>query len=438
MDNRETIDFVVGEEKRLSEVIREEEIMPLLQAAVQAGVERAEIVDDSGTPLWSCGEQPKSLWAELQSSGNAEAKVLYLEGEPVGELRLSGSGIDPNVLEASTSIICGALNAILTGNLKRMLTTEIHTQVVNQSYEELLATNQQLSLSEKKYRDLAENLEIRVQQRTDELKRLYTQMVNQEKMASIGQMAAGIAHEINNPLGFILSNLNAMKRYFVRYQEMIDSHREGLLEAGSLELLRESSDDLYKKLKLDFVKEDMQDLFAESIHGAERVKKIVADLKGFSHIDALGDEKIDINQEIERTLSVMAHEIPKNTNIIKRFETLPELSCLGGLLAQVLFNLLRNAFQSRSEGLEVTIETSFAEHVFVVKIEDNGSGIDSTIRPRIFEPFFTTREVGSGTGLGLSVVYDILSNWGGQVDVDESPSGGASFVVQIPEKITHG
>ena len=431
MDKRESIDFIVGAEKRLADVVSEGEVLPLLQGAVQFGIRSAQVLDDRGTALWSFGSHMEdSLWSELQGQG--ECSPIFLEGEPVGYLRLSSDGIKPEVFKATTSIITGALNALLVGNLKRMLTTEIHTQVVNQSYSELLDANQQLTLSEQKYRDLAENLEVRVQQRTDELKKLYTQMVSQEKMASIGQMAAGIAHEINNPLGFVLSNLSTLQKYLARYQEMLGFYRELPAAQSSNEDFQAAADQMYKRLKLDFVSEDIQELFEESINGGQRVKKIVSDLKGFSHIDAIEEEQVDINEEIERTLSVMSHKIPAGTTIIRNFGDLPRFSCLGGMLAQVLYNLLRNAIQSRPDALEITVATSWTGTEFVVSVADNGSGIAPEIRARIFEPFYTTREVGAGIGLGLAVVYDVVNGWGGRVAVDDSSAGGARFTLNIP------
>ncbi len=433
MDNRKSINFVVGAEKRLADVVSDAEVMPLLQGAVQFGVRSAEVVDDRGVTLWSYGSHlDENLWSELQRQGSTSS--IFLEGEPVGALRLSGDEIDPELLKAITSIIAGTLNALLVGNLKRLLTTEIHTQVVNQSYNELLAANQQLTISEQKYRDLAESLEVRVQQRTDELKKRYTQMVSQEKMASIGQMAAGIAHEINNPLGFVLSNLNTLQKYLARFQEMLGFYRDPLSAQLSHEDFQAAAEQLYKRLKLDFVAEDILELFEESIDGGQRVKKIVSDLKGFSHIDAMEEEQVDINEEIDRTLSVMAHKIPAGANVIRNFGELPRFSCLGGMLAQVLYNLLNNAIQSRQDALEITINTSWTGTELVVSIADNGPGVTSDLRSRIFEPFFTTREVGEGTGLGLAVVYDVVNGWGGRITLEESSAGGARFILHIPGK----
>jgi signal transduction histidine kinase len=440
MDKRESIDFVVGAEKRLRDIVSAAEVLPLLQGAVQFGIGFAELVDEHGVTLWSHGQPTRSgIWTELTAAGRGNAASVFLEGEPVGELRMTGEALDPALLQAATGIIAAALNALLVGNLKRMLTTEIHTQVVNQSYAELLAANRQLVASEQKYRELAENLELRVKQRTDELKRLYTRMVNQDKMAAIGQMAAGIAHEINNPLGFIRSNLSSLQGYLARYQEMLAFYREGLADPLRRAELPAAGEERYRALKLDFVAEDLLDLFAESISGAERVQKIVADLKGFSHIDALQNEQLDINQELERTLSVMEHEIPAGTKFIKNYGSLPRFSCLGGMLAQVLFNLLRNALQSRKEGLVIRLATQWTGQEFLVSIADNGPGIPAENRLRVFEPFFTTREVGAGAGLGLAVVYDVVHNWGGRISLTESPGGGANFTLHIPEKSTqHG
>ncbi|MCK4622768.1 MAG: histidine kinase [Desulfuromonadales bacterium] len=439
MEQKEGLEFVVGEEKRLFDVLSEEEVMPLLQAAVQSGLHWATIIDNRGVNLWQAGQQQEQqIWAELGEATKSATVALILEGEPVGELRLLTDELDSALLDATAKLLGRTLNVLITGNLKRMLTTEIHTQVVNQSHQELVETNRRLLASEKKYRDLANNLDQRVQQRTRELKQMYARLIQQEKMASIGQMAAGIAHEINNPLGFVLSNLNSLKRYLGRYREMIDFHRHATTEGTDPARLKTLAEAEYKRLKLDVVNEDIEDIFSESINGAERVKKIVSDLKGFSHIDSLGEEPIDIHQEIERTLSVLAHEIPADTQIIRDFGTLPTYLCQGGLFGQLLFNLLRNALQSRQQGLEILIQTRWSDQRYLLTIADNGPGIPDEIRARIFEPFFTTRDVGQGTGLGLSVVYDIVNGWSGNVRVVNRPEGGASFTLNLPGERTDG
>jgi signal transduction histidine kinase len=335
------------------------------------------------------------------------------------------------LLQTTAQVVSGALKTILTANLKRMLTTEIHTRVVNQSYAELLETNRQLALSEKKYRELAENLEALVQERTAALKRTYAKLVQQEKMASIGQLAAGIAHEINNPLGFILSNLQTLQKYTGRFAEMLRFFR-AQVEKGAAAVLRPAAAEKWRSLKLDLLLADLPELFEQSIGGADRVRRIVADLRGFSHVDDAEETAVDINAEIDRTLSVLAHEIPPDTRIVREYGPLPAIAGRPALLCQAFLNIVRNALQARAEGLVLSIRSEFTDGSARLIFADNGPGIARDLQSRIFDPFFTTRETGQGLGLGLTVVYDVVTGCGGTIEVESAPGRGASFILQLP------
>lgn len=417
----ETIEFVVGEEKRLRDVLREADVAPLLTSAVKSGIARVAIHDEKEAVLFAFGG---SRSRDPEDSRD-ESRPLLLEGEPVGEIRFRRGAVNAAGCRILAGLVADAVNSMLAVNLKRMLTTEIHTKVVNQSYEELLESNRRLVQSEKEYRDLAETLEIRVRERTVELQRATTQMIQQEKMASIGQLAAGVAHEINNPLGFVLSNLHTLEKYVGRFAAMLAFYREagGAAEAGEKK---------WRELKLDYLLQDVPDLIAQSVTGAERVKKIVADLRGFSHVDDLGEGPMDLNQEIERTLGVLVHEIPPGARIERKFGTLPAMVGHGGLLCQVFLNIVRNAFQTRPEGLELEIATECRGDTVQLLFADNGPGVPEEIKNRIFEPFFTTRQIGRGMGMGLTVVHDVVTGLGGTVQVEKRPAGGAVFVIQLP------
>jgi signal transduction histidine kinase len=313
-----------------------------------------------------------------------------------------------------------------------MLTTEIHTKVVNQSYDELLETNRRLTLSEKRYRELAESLEVRVRERTEELKRAYARMLQQEKLASVGQLAAGVAHEINNPLGFILSNLQTLRKYVGKFAGMLEFYRSaadtGQMTAG----LVQTAEGKWRELKLDFVLSDLEELFSHSITGAERVKKIVADLRGFSHVDDTGSGSIRINDELERTLSVIAAEIPSDAQIIRNFSELPEVKGNAGMLCQAFLNIIRNALQCRPAGLKLLIRTEVAGAKVRLSFVDNGPGMPEEVRKRVFEPFFTTRQVGDGVGMGLTVAYDGVKQAGGTIAVKSQEGRGTALIIELP------
>ena len=432
MDSVQSIEFVVGAEKRLVDILNENEVMPLLQSALQAGLSAVALLDVADFPLWSCGEDPVVFARAAACGYQVESCPLFLEGEPVGRLCFALADDDRLLLKTTARVVAGAVGTIMTANLKRMLTTEIHTRVVNQSYEELLETNRKLSLSEKKYRDLAENLEVLVQERTSALKRTYAKLIQQEKMASIGQLAAGIAHEINNPLGFILSNLQTLQKYAGRFAEMLAFFRSEVGKNTAAGELKPAAEEKWQKLKLDYILADLPELLGQSIAGADRVRKIVADLRGFSHIDDADAGLVDVNVEIDRTLSVLAHEIPPCARIVREFAALPAIAGRPALLCQAFLNIIRNALQARPEGLVLTIRSEFAAGLARLTFADNGPGLAGDIKSRIFEPFFTTRDVGQGMGMGLTAVYDIVTGCGGTIEVETAPGRGTSFILQLP------
>jgi hypothetical protein len=315
---------------------------------------------------------------------------------------------------------------------KRMLPTETPTEVVNRSYEELRETNRSLSASEQRYRELAETLEIKVRERTEELSRAMAQLVQQEKMASVGQLAAGVAHEINSPLAFVTSNLQTLKKYTERFIDIIVRYQRVFEQGG---VAQQDRDDLRKhreSLRVEAISADAGDLLRQTLAGTERVRKIVADLKGFSHIDEGGEAPADLNREIDRTLSVMTHEIPAGAAIVREFSPLPVIPCRPGAFNQLFLGLLRNAFRARQKGLRVTIRTGVSGDRIRIAFADNGPGVPADLRTRIFDPFFSTRDVGKGKGLGLAVAYDIVTAHGGTIEVEDTPRGGATFVLHVP------
>ena len=416
------LEFVVGAERKLTDLLNDEEVLSLLHSALSVGFDGASVIAEEGEVLWQAGETGAA-------GGRSETgSTLLLEGEPVGQLRLYGGSSRKAAGEMVAAAFGEALNRLLYNNLKRVLTTEIHTRVVNQSYDELLEANRQLAESERKYRDLAQVLDDRVKERTAELHQAYAQMLQQEKMAAVGQLAAGIAHEINNPLGFILSNLHTLRKYLDRYRQMVDFALGQ--ETGTA---RQTLTEMAGKLKLDYVGSDSAELLEQSINGAERVKTIISDLRGFSHVDDQATTLVDLNEEMTRTLRVMAHEISQDTRIdLQLAENLPLVPCQGSQWGQVFLNLMRNACQAKASGLELRISTAVTAQGIRVVISDNGPGIQPQLRARIFEPFFTTKDVGQGTGMGLALVFDVVRQAGGRIEVDEAESGGARFTIHLP------
>ena len=425
--NSPNLTFIVGEEKRLTEIIGRGEIEPLLRSALTAGLVRAAVLDEDNLPLCSFGN-------EAPSGAISEARYpLLVEGEPRGLLVVAGELSNP-VYGAISAVVHDALQMMVTNNLKRMLTTEVHTSVVQESYEQLVEANRRLTESEARYRNLAMTLEKKVEERSAELQKAYGRMLQQEKLASIGQLAAGMAHEINNPNGFIISNLTTFRKYAGRFKEMLELFRLLVSKDTTIENLRLQAELRWRELKLDYLLDDTELLLAQSLEGAERIKKIVSDLKSFSHVDEAVRCEADLNAELERTLSVLGPQFPADARVIREFSPVPPLRCTPALLCQAFLAIMQNCLLSRTDGLELRIATRCEGETIIITIADNGCGIAPEHLTRVFDPFFTTREVGAGAGMGLSVMREIIASFGGSVEIESEVARGTTVTMRLPIK----
>jgi PAS domain S-box-containing protein len=246
----------------------------------------------------------------------------------------------------------------------------------------------------------------------------------QEKLASVGQLAAGVAHEINNPIGFINSNLGSLGNYSAKLLEYVDAASNGL-GADELQHLR-------KKLKIDFIGQDIMDLIHESKEGIERVREIVHNLKNFSRLEDVDRKEANINDCLENTIKVIWNELKYKATVIKEYGDLSPITCFPQQLNQVFMNFLVNAVQAIEKEGEITIKTWQDDAHIMVAISDTGSGIANENMTKLFEPFFTTKEVGKGTGLGLSIAHDIIKNHNGEIRVQSEIGKGTTFTVVLP------
>lgn len=258
-------------------------------------------------------------------------------------------------------------------------------------------------------------------------------LLQSERLASIGQLAAGVAHEINNPIGYIFSNFGSLERYVKQLFEMLAAY-EAAEPCLSDPVLAERIAELRGEIELDYLKEDMPALMAESREGIERVRKIVQDLKDFSRIDARQEwEWTNLHVGLNSTLNIVNNEIKYKADVVKDFGELPDVECLPFELNQVFMNLLVNAAHAIGPARgTITIRTFVEGELACVAISDTGSGIAPEHLPRIFDPFFTTKPVGKGTGLGLSLAYGIVQKHQGQIEVDTRVGVGTTFRVRIP------
>ncbi|MGJ9417208.1 ATP-binding protein [Massilia sp. CMS3.1] len=262
-----------------------------------------------------------------------------------------------------------------------------------------------------------------------ELRSAHEQLQQSEKMASIGQLAAGIAHEINNPVGFVNSNMGSLKNYVSTLLDVIDGYE---LAATAHPVLATQMASLHAQTDLAFIKEDINDLIRESMDGLKRVRDIVQALKDFSHVGASEWQVADLHHGLDSTLNIVANEIKYKARVEKQYGDLPPVICLASQLNQVFMNLLVNAAHALGEQGVIRLRTGAADGWVWVEISDNGSGIPAENLKRIFEPFFTTKPVGSGTGLGLSLSYGIVKRHGGRIDVASVVGKGTRFTVHLP------
>jgi two-component system NtrC family sensor kinase len=261
------------------------------------------------------------------------------------------------------------------------------------------------------------------------------QLMQSEKLASIGQLAAGVAHEINNPVGYVFSNFGTLERYLADLFRMLGAYEEAEPLLANTPAARRLAA-LRAEIELDYLKEDVPTLMAESCEGIKRVRKIVQDLKDFSHVDARQEwEWVDLHKGIDSTLNIVNNEIKYKADVVKQYGALPEVECLPSELNQVFMNLLVNAAHAVSkERGTITIRSgASADGAQVwVEIEDDGCGIARENLSRVFDPFFTTKPVGKGTGLGLSLSYGIVKKHGGRLELDSEVGRGTRFRVSLP------
>ncbi|WP_447794022.1 MULTISPECIES: ATP-binding protein [Pseudomonas] len=272
-----------------------------------------------------------------------------------------------------------------------------------------------------------------LQREIDERKQLESQLVQSEKLASLGQLAAGVAHEINNPIGFISSNLGALDGYFKQLQEMLDAYREAENAIGSSEVI-ERLGQLRERVELDFLREDIPLLIKESKEGIGRVGRIVKDLKDFSRVDSNQEwQWTNLQQGIESTLNIVANELKYKADVVKEFQQLPDIECLPSQINQVIMNLIVNASQAMGpERGVITLRTGLEGETVSIEVADTGIGIEPDNLQKIFDPFYTTKPVGQGTGLGLSLSYGIVKKHQGDISVRSEVGVGSTFRVELP------
>ena len=254
------------------------------------------------------------------------------------------------------------------------------------------------------------------------------QLIQREKMASVGQLVAGVAHELNNPIGFVSSNVATLEEFVGRLRGMVDAYRRAEVAPAD----RARIDAAWEELKIDYALKYLDPMIQGIREGAERTRKIVRDLRVFARTGDDVWQAVDLHEELESSLTLLNHLLKDRVTVRRTFGQLPAVECVRSQIDQVFLNLLANAAQAITGEGTITIETRVEHGAAVVAIGDTGSGIPADVVGRIFDPFFTTKPVGEGTGLGLSISYEIVKKHRGEIHATSPPGQGATFTVRIP------
>ncbi|MEM7293176.1 MAG: ATP-binding protein [Pseudomonadota bacterium] len=340
--------------------------------------------------------------------GNFEVSLKASRGDEIGD-------------------VCAAFNKMVAHLRTARAQRELFEQQLvnlNNSLEQRVVRRTQ-SLEEKNHELMVAN---------DEIKKTHAQLLQSEKLASVGQLAAGLAHEVNNPVSYVNSNLGSLKEYMESYQSLADLQMQ-YLETEDLtvrERLLTAMKEIVAGEDFAFIRQDSLELIEDSLEGTARVTEIVSGLKDFAHPDASARKLHDINECITATLRIAKSEIKNVSSVTTELQTLPLTFCHPGQFNQLLLNLIVNARQAIPDSGEIQISTMHEEGCIVIRVSDNGCGIHPEHLESLFNPFFTTKAVGEGTGLGLSISYGIVQDHGGTISVDSTLGMGTTFTISIP------
>jgi len=265
----------------------------------------------------------------------------------------------------------------------------------------------------KKYVNELEDKNRNLEELYNELKETQSQLIQSEKMSSLGQLVAGVAHELNNPIGYLYANMKELQKYI----DLLNQSKDGKIGIAP-----------------EYLKDDIDQVIKESIEGSERVKSIVENLRKFSRLDEAEFKYADIHEGLDSTIMLVKKKLSDRIQIHKKYTVLPMVSCMPGHLNQVFLNMLLNAIQAIEKEGNIWISTDLKNDNIVIKFKDDGIGIPKKNIDRLFEPFFTTKPIGTGTGLGLSISYGIIQEHGGGIKVKSKKKNGTTFIISIPYK----
>ena len=409
-------------------------------------------------------KQTRPLLADLIVSGNADDAARQYYQDKVRRSSLIPSAYEvedffPQLGESGRWLffsaaplhdesgrIAGAIEVLQDVTTRKFAEADLYN--VQARLEELVArrTSQLAQANESLEEDIRkrEAAEAELLRRNTELTELNAklshaqeQLLQSEKMACIGQLAAGVAHEINNPIGYIFSNFGTLEGYILKVFEMLKMYEEAESAIASPEVLAKLKA-VRELIELDYLKDDIPALMSESREGIVRVRKIVQDLKDFSHVDVNQTwQWANIHRGIDSTLNIVNNEVKYKADVVKEYGDIPDIECLPSQINQVIMNLVVNAAQAiDGKRGTITISTGVDGDSIWIKVADTGSGIPKDVLSRIFDPFYTTKPIGAGTGLGLSLSYGIIQKHGGKIDVETEVGRGTVFRITLPVRHT--
>ncbi|MEO0443236.1 MAG: ATP-binding protein [Pseudomonadota bacterium] len=367
-------------------------------------------------------------------------------------------------LTRQLKVLRNSARAIAAGNLDKKITISTHDEIgdvaiaFNKMMDSLKKSNEEREQYHDELIDLNKTLEDRVERRTqkiseqkqklesayDQLKQTQKQLVQSEKMASIGQLAAGVAHEINNPVAFVKSNISSLNTYVKTYRQLIAYQQEILegIDKAANDGLKEQIEHIQQFIEdedIEFINEDIETLLSESIKGTSRVEEIVKGLKIYSRASDEVFEHCNINDCLEDTLKMLSNELKYACELVTDFNDILVCSCDRSKITQVFTNLVVNAKHAMADGGTITISTKAitegGENRVQITIADTGKGIPPEHFSKLFDPFFTTKPVGEGTGLGLSISKGIIEDHGGTIDLESQVDIGTTFIIRLPAAV---
>ncbi len=409
--------------------IKEDNILRLLESTGQyAGPEKIELTDLTNN---EAGLEENYYQDKIPQPDSSHPNRIFLikrDYELFGLLVLGRpehykeySTEDIGVFRSLTAQAAIAIeNNMYIEKTKQLIKQITESQTREKYLKQLEQTNQKLKKSNRELQKLYQNL-----------KDTQTQLVQSEKMASLGQLVAGVAHELNNPISYIYANMKELENYTLAISELITI----LKDIGPAYDKNQLAGQLLKlkdKYDFDFMQSDIQSLIHENIEGSHRVKDVVQNLRNFSRLDEAVLKKVDIREGLESTLLLLSNELKNRIEVHKQYGDIPAIYCQPGNINQVFMNILLNAIQAIDDKGNIWVSTEVKDNYVQVTISDDGKGIPKKFQQKIFDPFFTTKPVGRGTGLGLSISYKIISEHKGKIEFTSSQGKGTTFVILLP------